>query len=521
MNFQFVPYSTLFFGASVLCAGIAIIVWKRRRFQEGALLFIGLMIAVSEWSFSAGMEAISVGIDAKVLWSKILYFAVISTAPLLLLFSITYTQLKKILKLHRVILLFLIPVFILIMTWTNESHKLIWSDFTFGSADSNVLIYHRGPLYWLSVSYSYIIVIISFLIFLHAFLQAKPPIKQQFGLMMLSIAVPLLLSSLYISRWDALEGMDITPLSFTITGFLLAWSLIRFRFLDLIPVGRSIMVDKMPMGMLVLDEKNRIADINSAAIKLLSLEGRSLTGIQIESVLQKKDDLMLLLSRKSEEQAEIYLSGKAKRFLDVQISLLKDRNRKIKGKLVLMQDITQRKKMEDELVRLAATDSLTGINNRRSFMDKIVSEFTKSNRYDRPLSFAWMDIDHFKKINDKYGHKIGDEALKEVVNRCLSNIREADDIGRLGGEEIGIFFPETEIDGAVVVCERMRARISDFPFIINANKIRLSVSIGIAQMSRQDKNADELINRADKALYEAKRKGRNRIAIAKNPSHGN
>ena len=186
-----------------------------------------------------------------------------------------------------------------------------------------------------------------------------------------------------------------------------------------------------------------------------------------------------------------------------------------------MQDITQRKKMEDELVRLAATDSLTGINNRRSFMDKIVSEFTKSNRYDRPLSFAWMDIDHFKKINDKYGHKIGDEALKEVVKRCLSTIREADEIGRMGGEEIGIFFPETEIDGAVVVCERMRARISDFPFIINANKIRLSVSIGIAQMSRQDKNADELINRADKALYEAKRKGRNRIAIAKNPNPGN
>lgn len=517
MNFHFANCGFLFLGASIITAVITVIAWRQRN-KSGGIWFAILMASISEWSFAAGMEAIVISQSAKVLWSQIEYIGLVATPPSLLHFTITYIQQKNWLNKRRMIALWIPPVVILTLTMTNQWHGLIWSGFTPGSVSSNVLIYHRGPLFWLTVGYAYLIIFVSFLIMLRIFLLSRFPVKQQLGVMLISICFPMISSVLYVSRTSFLQGMDITPLGFAVSGLMISWSLFRFSFLDIIPVGRSAMVEKMPTGMLVIDEKSRIADINPAAVYLLDIKECKPTGQPVDIIFKKNHDLLRLLSRTAEVQAEIFVVGKENRLLDVSLSLLKDSHQQIQGKLVLFQDITERKKMEDELFKSATMDSLTGAKSRGYFMDKMTADFHKSKRYNRQLAFALMDIDHFKKINDSHGHLVGDEVLKEIVNKCHATIRGADNFGRLGGEEFGLLFPETDSAGAMTVCERLRRDINNMPLLIENKRIKCSVSIGIAVLNNKDITVDGLINRADKALYDAKRKGRNRTSIARTQS---
>lgn len=181
--------------------------------------------------------------------------------------------------------------------------------------------------------------------------------------------------------------------------------------------------------------------------------------------------------------------------------------------LATMSDITDWKSRESELRHLATTDPLTGISNRRHFLETASREFMRSQRYGSPLSFILLDIDHFKNINDTFGHADGDEALRRLVAVCAEVIREVDTLGRLGGEEFGVILPETTVAAAAEVGERLRQTVETTGFDKTGRNIRFTVSLGVAGTCKGDKEFDDLLRRADNALYEAKRQGRNRCVI--------
>lgn len=166
-----------------------------------------------------------------------------------------------------------------------------------------------------------------------------------------------------------------------------------------------------------------------------------------------------------------------------------------------------------ELQMLAIMDDLTGIYNRRHFFEVARLEFERALRYQRSLSLIMMDIDHFKEVNDRLGHLVGDAVLRIVADRCKQNMRETDVIGRYGGEEFVLLMPETNADGANMVAERLRVAIGDTPITICDETVRITISIGLANLSRKCKDLDQLIQMADEALYNAKRGGRNTIGI--------
>jgi diguanylate cyclase (GGDEF)-like protein/PAS domain S-box-containing protein len=174
-------------------------------------------------------------------------------------------------------------------------------------------------------------------------------------------------------------------------------------------------------------------------------------------------------------------------------------------------DITERRNMEAELRRLATTDPLTGAFNRRQFFDKAKSEFQRHRRYGHAFVLLLMDLDHFKHINDNYGHPVGDAALKSFVNTAHMIFRETDLFGRTGGEEFSALLPETATPDAVKVAERLRENISALQVIAEGHTIHYTVSIGLAALRPEDKSLREMVRRADEALYEAKGTGRNRV----------
>ena len=181
---------------------------------------------------------------------------------------------------------------------------------------------------------------------------------------------------------------------------------------------------------------------------------------------------------------------------------------------LLNEEIKKKDEANRKLSLLAETDSLTGIANRRKFFSKLENEFSKSLRYKRPLSLLMLDIDHFKEVNDSFGHDAGDQVLKEYIERCKSKLRQSDIIARIGGEEFCVILPETTEEGACSLAERIREGIEENRFKIDNADLEITSSCGIASVSSADFNdISEFVKAADNALYKAKESGRNKNCI--------
>ncbi len=182
--------------------------------------------------------------------------------------------------------------------------------------------------------------------------------------------------------------------------------------------------------------------------------------------------------------------------------------------LVAHTDISRLKRAEHELRQLAITDGLTQVANRRHFDERIQEEVDRSQRYGRPLVLLMLDIDHFKKVNDTYGHPAGDAVLRGVADVCRASTRTLDLVARFGGEEFAMLLPETDIPGALQLAERIREEIAALPVSYGRHTIRVTASIGLAATQNGDRGSDQLIKAADEMLYAAKQGGRNRVTCA-------
>jgi len=184
----------------------------------------------------------------------------------------------------------------------------------------------------------------------------------------------------------------------------------------------------------------------------------------------------------------------------------------------LHQDISSRKAMEESLLHLATSDPLTGLWNRRHFTEMVNGELRRLRRHGASAGFLLLDLDHFKRINDTRGHAAGDEVLRHFSSLVSGHLREADVFARLGGEEFGVLLPCIEdADGALRAADRLRHLIALNPAMPGKDPLPFSVSIGVAMLDPDDSGFDVIFSRADDALYEAKRSGRNRAVLAKSP----
>ena len=175
----------------------------------------------------------------------------------------------------------------------------------------------------------------------------------------------------------------------------------------------------------------------------------------------------------------------------------------------------ERARLFQEVQSLALTDPLTGLHNRRSIFELGRVEFLRADRMQRPFCCMMLDLDHFKQINDNYGHQVGDQVLQEFAGRCKGSVREVDLVGRYGGEEVIIVMPETDLQTALPVAERVRQVICKDPVSIDGKELHITVSIGLAQKDENTLDLETLIARADQAMYIAKFKGRNEVATSK------
>jgi diguanylate cyclase (GGDEF)-like protein/PAS domain S-box-containing protein len=234
------------------------------------------------------------------------------------------------------------------------------------------------------------------------------------------------------------------------------------------------------------------------------------------SDIQKNDDEVLEFGQsiKEKEINIIKSTGEKKVYLSVKEPIY-NQHKKIVGIMGVSTDISELHTLQSELKVQASTDSLTGLYNRRFFFDLARKTFSESKRHNKPLSIIMFDIDLFKKINDKYGHPIGDIIIQFIANQARSLLREEDIIARVGGEEFTILLPNTTIESANLIAEKIRLHI-DLQHVTGKwiGMVEPKISLGVSSYTDEDSEFDEMYTRSDKALYKAKYSGRNKVCVA-------
>ncbi|MGB3221306.1 MAG: diguanylate cyclase [Desulforhopalus sp.] len=281
-------------------------------------------------------------------------------------------------------------------------------------------------------------------------------------------------------------------------------------------------------GILVLDDSSQVIHYNRRFLELWDLDKELDSGKfdnsafdrMLESVRPEYTDVMMTRRQvtKGDTTDLIYLKNGTV-LEQNSCSLIGDGW--ISGRLWNYKDVTEKTKVEEKLKLLAATDDLTGLWNRRHFMHQAEYEIAQALRHGRPLCIIQLDIDHFKKINDTHGHAAGDRVLKFLASSLKEQLRSTDTIGRIGGEEFVILFPNTDLQTANAVAEKIRNFFESNRVKHDGKMLSITISMGITSLCSGNNHIDILLRQADEACYAAKDEGRNRITLWNNSLHKN
>lgn len=287
-------------------------------------------------------------------------------------------------------------------------------------------------------------------------------------------------------------------------------------------------VEQAEDAIIIIDASHGIISFNEGAERMFGYSEKEMLGERLDALIperfQMQHDVMIDefgagsvdVRHMGKRSRQIYGRRKdgAEFIASAQIMRLGAKDQRFYA--AVMRDVSESKRTEEELLRLAATDPLTGALNRREFTLLAEREALRSNRYHHPLSLLMLDLDHFKRLNDTYSHAAGDKVLQRFTTLCINALRNVDIFGRWGGEEFVALLPETDIEGAAVIGERLRKIVADSVLSYHDHKITFTVSVGVAQFKDGESSLDGPLSRADSAVYDAKKAGRNRISVFRN-----
>jgi diguanylate cyclase (GGDEF)-like protein len=310
--------------------------------------------------------------------------------------------------------------------------------------------------------------------------------------------------------------IDIVPFTFFLVGPLFALAIFRFKMFDFVPIARHVVFDFMYDPVLVVDATGRLADYNRAAETILPGLSSQMIGNELRQILQDHPNLEDYLLPPYRAREEIRL-GKGTSSLVFQLSVIPiiGTQQREEAYVLMMHDISQQKLLLDTFQEQARMDALTGIYNRRYFMELGLKSLQHMSRYGHAFSLGILDLDHFKSINDEHGHLVGDDVLRAAAQLFAEVLREEDILGRYGGEEFIFFLPETSPKVAMTVAERLRCALARMEISSKEQPIHITASFGITgyDQATPGLSMKEMCKKADEALYLAKNKGRNRVEM--------
>jgi PAS domain S-box-containing protein len=350
MSWRYAPYVWPLLVAAAALAALAFFAWRRRP-APGARAFTLLMLAASEWALGYALELGSTALPAKVFWADVQYLGIVIVPGAWLVFVFRYVEAEEWLSRRNLALLAIEPAVMLALVWTNATHGLVRSSVRLDSSGPfPVLDYAYGAAFWINAAYSYALLLVGTLLLLQVLFQPPRLYRMQAIALLIGALAPWAGNALYISGLRAFSHLDPSPFAFILTGLAVVGGLFRFRLLDLVPIARSAVIERMDEGVMVLDAQSRVVDLNAAAARVAGHPVPEIIGRSAAEVLSAWPGLIERYRDVMETHTEITLEvGDAQHAYDLRISPLYDRDDRLAGRLFVSLDVTGRKRAEEAL----------------------------------------------------------------------------------------------------------------------------------------------------------------------------
>ncbi len=398
----------------------------------------------------------------------------------------------------------------LAVTWPGSGVFLRNVSFTHGPVISRLVLY-PSVYYYVYQSYNtFIILVADALLVYYCFRKDNLFVKQ--SIIFILASLPPLASVIFTSVGGGnILGFDLSPLLIGVGCLMIGFSYYRFGFYRVAPIARDQMVEAMSDGFIIMDSDMRFVDANPAAKRILPV----LNAISPGSHVWDFDEISWLCDSRSSRNHEIRLrvENDADRYYRVSETEV-TRGHRVIGRCIVLYDFTETRRLLDEVSSLAERDGLTKLFNRRSLYIHGVRLFDMLIRSGGSACMLMIDIDDFKKINDTFGHPVGDEVLRTLSDLLTSRFRVTDLVTRYGGEEFCVFLPNMPESAALETADTLRKRVQELEFSAGNSSFHITISIGLAAYDpARHKNLDMMITDADMALYAAKNNGKNAVFV--------
>jgi diguanylate cyclase (GGDEF)-like protein len=480
--------SILLLSVSAACAAMAAFVWRRRT-APGGIALMCFLLCVAVWNAGYGLEIVADGVARKLFWAKAEYPGVYLLPVAFFAFSVEHSG-RSWAQAGRLAVLSIVPCAIILLAWTNERHHLIWTDIAAFQPAGKVLALGHGAVFYFGALYAYGLILAASVMLLSGRASHRRFYRRQSVVVLVAICTPWIANILYLLGIPS-SGFDTTTIAFAVTATAVSLGCIRWGLLDVVPVARDAVVEHMSDGMVVIDLRGRIVDCNRAVAPLLLCPVEDAVGRPAREILPALGAATIRTpdGRRIFEVEDIDLTGRAA----------------AAGRLLLFHDVTAREALQAHLAADALTDDLTGIGNRRYFMERLQWALDEGRRGEHLLAVLYLDLDGFKPINDTYGHASGDEVLVATARRLEQCIRPGDALARLGGDEFAILIPRLDDrDHAGHVADRIALALAE-PVQIDRGAVVATASVGVHVAIAGDATPESLLRGADRGMYAAKR----------------
>ena len=517
VNLRPVLLTALFLLAAVVAVAVAVTGWRQRRTTPVVRPLTVIAGGIAAWSVMDALGVFFPRPAPSTIVALLLpgIFAVFAVTIGFYCLSLAVVDRSWRLSRRTARLLAIEPTIVLLLIAGNHWQRLFVDDHLTSTPDGGVTL-RFGPAFWLHTLYSYGLLVAGIVRIVRAFIGAHGTHRRIYGWLLLAGLPPAVVNLVTLGLAGRVS--DFTAVGFTVTVVMLYWVLVFRPIVNLVPVARQQVILMIDDAVVVVDDDARILDVNPAAERLLGAGvGASLTeylGIPVEL---RTSELTV---------TDVRGTGTD---LHVRISPLRDRRDGGVGWAVVARDVThingQRRQLEQanallrerlqtiELLRAdvaeqALRDSLTGLHNRRYLMESLPTALATAARRQEPVALAILDVDYFKRINDRFGHLVGDEVLIRVAGLLAGELRGDDTLVRYGGEEFVVVLPGATGRVAMDRIEALRVRMER-----DGHDIAVTFSAGVA-VSYGAETPSQLLQLADAALYAAKHGGRNRVELS-------
>ena len=355
MHFQSSPYILPLVLSAAISGLVAFYAWDRRRraTASGALALAFLAVAIAEWSLGYAFEIAGADLPTKIFWGKFQYLGIVAVPLFWIIFAYSYSTKGTRMTPLAVSLLSIVPLITLILALTTESHGLVWADIRIHATGAfSALDVDHGPWFWVYWVYAYVLLIGGTIFVLRSFNRTKGLFRRQTMVLLIAVLTPLVGNLIYVSGLFPIPYLDITPFTFTISLLVLAWGIFSFKLVNLAPVARDLVVEKMPDGMIVLDAEGNIVDINPAVQRALGVSASQAIGQRAKDLFNAWPSLVERYENTLEAQDEIVFDeGESRIWYELRMSPLVSSRERLLGRVVTVRDITEKKQTEEALRR--------------------------------------------------------------------------------------------------------------------------------------------------------------------------